>query len=92
MRAGKYGIITTAWLLYLRIERFLRNRRNPPRICRRPMAAVRPWYNMNTWQGSFGPGVNIYLGIERFLRNCRNPLRICRNLRKGNKRLWTQNI
>ena len=83
MRAGKYGIITTAWLLYLRIERFLRHRRNPPRICRRPMAAVRPWYNMNTWQGSFGPGVNIYLRIERFLRNCRNPLRICRNLRKG---------
>ena len=41
----KYGIITTAWLLYLRIERFLRNRRNPPRICQRPMAAVRPWYD-----------------------------------------------
>ena len=39
------GIITTAWLLYLRIERFLRNRRNPPRICQRSMAAVRPWYN-----------------------------------------------
>ena len=39
------GIITTAWLSYLRIERFLRNRRNPLRICRRPMAAMRPWYN-----------------------------------------------
>src|SRR5699024_1218976 len=34
VRAGKYGIITTAWLLYLRIERFMRNRSNPPRICR----------------------------------------------------------
>ena len=31
--------------IYLRIERFLRNRRNPLCICRRPMAAVRPWYN-----------------------------------------------
>ena len=55
------GIITTAWLSYLRIERFLRNRRNPLRICRRPMAAVRPWYNMNTWRGPFEPSVNIYL-------------------------------
>ena len=27
-----YGIITTSWLLYLRIKRFLRNRRNPLRI------------------------------------------------------------
>ena len=31
--------------IYLRIERFLRNRRNPLRICRRSMAAVGPWYN-----------------------------------------------
>ena len=33
--------------IYLRIERFLRNRRNPLRICRRPMAAMRPWYNIH---------------------------------------------
>ena len=36
--------------IYLRIERFLRNRRNPLRICRRPMAAVRPWYNNSIYK------------------------------------------
>ena len=48
VRAWKYGIMTTSWSLYLRIKRFLRNRRNPLRICRRPVAAVRPWYNNHT--------------------------------------------
>ena len=31
------GIITTAWLSYLR-------------ICRRPMAAARPWYNNSIYK------------------------------------------
>ena len=36
--------------IYLRIERFLRNRRKSLRICRRPMAAARPWYNNSIYK------------------------------------------